>query len=64
MLDFFKGKKTYIVAFLMVVVNGLYMSGTIDAATRDALMQLLGAGAVATVAAKVNRVNKRVEDKY
>ena len=63
-MNWLKGKKTYIVAFLMVVVNGLYMSGQIDATTRDSLLQLLGAGAVATVAAKVNRVNKRVEDKY
>ena len=63
-MNWLKGKKTYIVAFLMVVVNGLYMSGQITKEMHDALMQLLGAGAVATVAAKVNRVNKRVEYKY
>lgn len=56
MFDFLKGKKTYIVAVLMVVVNVLYQMGTIDKNTHDALMQLLGAGAVATVAAKINRL--------
>ena len=61
MIDFLKGKKTYIIAFLMVAVNALHVAGTIDTATRDSLLQHLGAGAVATVAAKVNRTNKRLE---
>lgn len=50
-----KGYKTYIVAALMAAVQIAYFMGTIDKETADMLMQLLGAGAVATVAAKINR---------
>lgn len=60
MRDFLKGKKTYLVAFMMVIVNGLYYSGQIDKATHDMLMGLLGAGAVATVSAKINRMDDRI----
>lgn len=48
-------------AALMAVVTGLYYSGTIDKPMYDMLMGLLGAGAVSTVAAKVNRVEKKVD---
>lgn len=54
-MQWLKGKKTYIVAALMVVVHGLYFQGTIDKETHDYLMQLLGAGALATLSAKINR---------
>jgi hypothetical protein len=61
MLDFLKGKKTYIMAALMLAVNAAYQMGYIDKNTHDALMQLLGAGAVATVAAKMNRIDNKVQ---
>lgn len=61
-MEWLKGKKTYILAILMAIVNGLYFSDKIDKATYDMLINLLGAGAVATVAAKVNRVNKSVDE--
>lgn len=61
MLDMLKGKKTYVMAILMAIVTGLYYTGTIDKSTYDMLMGLLSAGAVSTVAAKVNRVEKKVD---
>lgn len=61
MIDFLKGKKTYLVVALIFAVNAAYGAGYIDKETRDTLIQLLGAGAVATVAAKVNRVDKKVD---
>lgn len=60
MFDILKGKKTYLIAILMATVQGLFYAGVIDASMRDTLLQLLGAGAVATVAAKVNRINNRL----
>lgn len=60
MRDFLKGKKTYLVAFMMVIVHGLYYSGKIDKTSHDMLVGLLGAGAVATVSAKINRLDDKV----
>lgn len=60
MFDFLKGKKTYIVSALMFVVQTLYTSGKISFETYQMLMGLLSAGAVSTVAAKINRI---MEDK-
>ena len=62
-MDWLKGKKSYIVAALMVAVNVAYQMGYIDKNMHDSLLQLLGAGAVATVAAKMNRVDKQVGDR-
>lgn len=58
MIDFLKGKKTYLVATIGVVVSGLYYTGHIDEVTYKFLMGLLGSGAAATVAAKINRMDK------
>ena len=55
------GYKTYIVAALTAAVTVLYSLGYIDAATRDMLLGLLGAGAIGTVAAKVNRLSNEVK---
>ena len=52
----FKGYKTYIVAALMGALTVLKSLGYIDDATYQTLMALLGAGAVGTVAAKINRL--------
>ena len=59
MLNWLKGKKTYIVAALALAVNLLYMAGQITSELRDELLKLLGAGAIATVAAKINRLSNR-----
>ena len=64
MLDFLKGKKTYLMAVLMASVTVTYNLGYLDKATYDMLMALLSAGAVSTVAAKMNRVDKQVGDKF
>lgn len=58
MLNWLKGKKTYIVAALAFAVNVAYMMGYITEEMRNELLALLGTGAVATVAAKINRLNK------
>src|SRR5690606_14667519 len=55
--DMLKGYKTYIVAILAGVVTAFHAMGYIDDATYQTLMALLGAGAVGTVAAKINRIN-------
>jgi hypothetical protein len=61
MIEFLKGKKSYIIAALIAMVNVAHMMGYIDEATRNNLLALLGSGAVATVAAKMNRVDKKID---
>lgn len=53
----FQGYKSYIVAVLAAAVTAAHALGYIDTATFQNLMALLGAGAVGTVAAKINRIN-------
>lgn len=55
-----QGYKTYIIAILSAVVVAAHAMGYIDDATRDTLLGLLGAGAIGTVAAKVNRLDKKL----
>ena len=62
-MKFLQGKKTYIVAVLMAIVTVLYNLGQIDKSMYDMLMALLSAGAVSTVAAKVNRIQQTSENK-
>ena len=52
-----QGYKSYIVAALTAAVTVAHMLGYIDDATYQTLLALLGAGAVGTVAAKINRLN-------
>lgn len=54
-MNWLKGKKTYFVAAGMAVVQVAHMLGYLDADTTGNLLKLLGAGGVATLAAKVNR---------
>lgn len=61
--EMLQGYKTYIVAALTAIVTLLHSLGYIDDATFKALMALLGAGAVSTVAAKVNRIQQEINDK-
>jgi len=55
-----QGYKTYIIAILSAAVVAAHAMGYIDDATRDTLLGLLGAGAIGTVAAKINRMDKKV----
>ena len=50
-----QGYKTYIVAALIAVVSIAHTLGYSDPATQQTLLGLLGAGAAATIAAKINR---------
>lgn len=61
MLNFLKGSKTYIIAALAAAVTVAHMLGYIDEATRDSLLALLMSGGAATVAAKINRVQKTAD---
>lgn len=61
MLDFLKGYKTYIVAALSAVVTLLHAAGKIDDTLYQSLLALLASGGVATVAAKINRIQKTTE---
>lgn len=54
-----KGYKTYIVAALIAAAGVAHSLGIIDEATYKALLTLLGAGGLATVAAKINRLVKK-----
>lgn len=56
MLTMLQGYKTYVCAALMGALTVLKALGYIDDATYQTLMALLGAGAVGTVAAKINRI--------
>lgn len=52
-----QGIKSYIVAAVAAAVTVAHMMGYIDESTFQSLMALLGSGAVATVAAKLNRAS-------
>ena len=53
-----QGYKTYIMAGLMAAVQVGKVLGYVDEATAGTLMGLLGAGAIGTVAAKINRTTQ------
>jgi hypothetical protein len=63
MINALQDYKTYIVAVLTAVVTVAHMLGYIDDATYQALMALLASGAVATVAAKVNRIQNDMDSR-
>lgn len=52
------GYKTYIVAVLLGLVTALHSMGKIDDSLFQMLLGLLNAGAISTVAAKINRMNR------
>ena len=56
--EMLQGYKTYIVAALTAALTLLHSLGYIDDATYQSLLALLGSGAIATVAAKINRIQK------
>lgn len=56
MMTALQGYKTYLIAALMGALTVLKALGYIDDPTYQTLMALLGAGAVGTVAAKINRL--------
>lgn len=47
--EFMKGKKTYFVAFLGIVVSGLFSQGYIDEPMYTSILAVLGALGLATV---------------
>lgn len=55
-----QGYKTYITAVLAAAVTALYALGYIDEETWKALMGFINAGALGTVAAKINRVDRKI----
>jgi hypothetical protein len=61
--EMLNGYKTYIVAALTAAVTLLHSLGYIDDATYKALLALLGAGAMGTVAAKINRIQSDIDSK-
>lgn len=58
-----QGYKTYIVAALTAALALLHALGYIDDATYKSLLALLAAGGVATVGAKINRVETEIKNK-
>ena len=48
-IKFFEGKKTYIVAILMVITAGLYQQGYIDETTFKAIEGVLAGGGFAAL---------------
>lgn len=63
MFGWLKGYKTYIVAILTASLTLAHSLGYIDEATYQTLLALLGAGAVSTVAAKINRIQNEIDNK-
>jgi hypothetical protein len=57
------GYKSYIIAALAAGVQFMYSMGYIDEATYQMLIGLLGAGAIGTVSAKINRIQKDIDNK-
>ena len=57
--EMLKGWKTYIVAVLTAALTVAHSLGYIDDATYQALLALLAAGGLSTVAAKINRMNDK-----
>lgn len=62
-MNWLKGYKTYIVAILTAVITVLHSLGYIDDALYQTLLALLGAGAIGTVAAKINRIQGEINNK-
>ena len=61
MKDFFQGKKTYLVALGIGAVTVAHSLGYIDDDTFKMLLGMLNSFGVATMAAKMNRVDKKVD---
>ncbi len=59
-IQLLQGKKSYIISALTVILGILHMMGKIDDLTYQSLLALLGAGAVSTIAAKINRLDKSI----
>jgi len=59
-IELLKGKKSYIISALTVTLGILHMTGKIDDGLYQSLLALLGAGAVTTIAAKINRLNNSI----
>lgn len=55
------GYKSYIIAALIAILAGLHAMGYVDEATYKTLLALLGAGAVTTVAAKINAIKSDIK---
>lgn len=60
MIDYLKGKKTYIVATLAGLVVVANQLGYLSTENAETLLVMLGAAGTATLAAKINRVQKTV----
>lgn len=60
MLETLQGKKTYIVAGLATITTLIKYLGYIDEDTYQLFMGFIGAGGAATLAAKMNRVDKKM----
>lgn len=58
MITMLQGYKTYIVAICMAALVAAKTLGYIDEETYQRLLALLASGGVATVAAKINRLNQ------
>jgi hypothetical protein len=59
-----QGFKSYIVAAVAAAVTVAHMLGYIDETLFQSLMALLGSGAVATVAAKLNRATAQAKSDF
>ena len=62
-MGWLKGYKTYIIAALTAALTLAHSLGYIDEATYQSLLALLGAGAVSTVAAKINNIRNTINDR-
>ena len=49
LMEFLKGKKTYLLAFTAAVIVGLQLAGYIDKELANELLKLIGAGSLVTL---------------
>lgn len=61
MLEFLKGKKTYLVALGVAGVTFAYQMQWIDEATYKMLLGILNSAGLMTLAAKMNRVDNKIQ---
>lgn len=59
LISLLSGKKTYLLAIVAAVIQGLVMVGKIDQDTANSLLALLGIGGVATVRAAIKKAEVR-----
>lgn len=60
LIDWLEGKKTYIIAILIIITALLHYLDIIDQDLFELLLTMLIGGGASTLSAKINKVNKKI----